>query len=214
MEKICYDDSTFVWKTKLKMDSYKEEILKEAIDLVVAKPSKADSYTYLFEKVLDKNTDFLNLETKNNFDKICNMGVSLCQELYDEKNIQYNNILLSSWVNVLRSKQPVQPNFTKTGKDRYHIHTELQKLSESFEPIYTFVYYIQMPEIMNNDDGVLQFLGENDKSYQIKPEEDDLIIMLGDVPHFPKHAPSATLDRYVLAGNVGFTYTKKQKTLL
>jgi len=214
MEKICYDDSTSVWKIKLKMSNLKGELLKQAMDVIANNPSKADSHTYVYEKVLDRATNFLTLETKNNFDKICNTGVSLCQELYDEKDIQYSNILLSSWVNVLRSKHPIQPNFTKKGRERYHTHTELNKLSDSFEPVYTFVYYIQMPEIMNNDDGVLQFLGKNDREYQIRPEEDDLIIMPGDIPHFPKYAPSSTLDRYVLAGNIGFSHIKQQKTLL
>lgn len=83
-----------------------------------------------------------------------------------------------------------------------------------FKPKYTFVYYIQMPDVMDNDDGVLYFLGENNIEYQIRPEEDDLIIMEGDVPHFPNNAPNATLDRYVLAGNIGFDYIKKKKTLL
>lgn len=214
MEKICYDNSTYIWKTKLELKDRKEKLLKQAVDLIVSKPSIADSYTYDFEKVLDRNINFASLETENNFDKVCNIGAFLCQELYNKRDIEYNDILVSSWVNVLRSKRPVQPNFTKTGRDRYHTHTDLNKLSDSFVPMYTFIYYIQMPEVMNNDDGVLQFLGEGDKEYQIKPEEDDLIIMPGDIPHFPKHAPNAILDRYVLAGNVGFSNTKKKKTLL
>ena len=35
----------------------------------------------------------------------------------------------------------------------------------SFFPHYTYVYYIQMPDVMNADDGVLYFLGENKKEY-------------------------------------------------
>jgi hypothetical protein len=213
MEKIYYDDSTYIWKTKLKLSDYKEKALKEALDVIADKPRIVDSYTYIYTKVFDKTVDFLSLETQSVFEKICNIGTSLCQEIYNQENIPYNNILLSSWVNVVRGKDPVQPAFTKEGNDRYHTHTDINEKAGMFEPKYTFVYYIQMPEIMNNDDGILYFLGKNNKEHQIIPEEDDLIIMAGDVPHFPNNAPNAILDRYVLAGNIGFDHVKKNKTL-
>jgi len=71
-----------------------------------------------------------------------------------------------------------------------------------------------MPDVMNGDDGVLYFLGKNGKEYWIRPEEDDLIIMEGDMPHAPNNASESTLDRIVMAGNVGFDFIKKQKSLI
>jgi hypothetical protein len=67
---------------------------------------------------------------------------------------------------------------------------------------------------MNGDDGVLYFLGKNGKEYWLRPEEDDLIIMDADVPHSPNSAPNSTLDRIVMAGNVGFDFIKNQKSLI
>jgi hypothetical protein len=85
---------------------------------------------------------------------------------------------------------------------------------KSFIPHYTYVYYIQMPNVMNGEDGVLYFRGKNKKEYWIRPEEDDLIIMEADMPHTPNNAPNSTIDRIVLAGNVGFDFIKKEKSLI
>jgi cupin superfamily acireductone dioxygenase involved in methionine salvage len=71
-----------------------------------------------------------------------------------------------------------------------------------------------MPDVMNGDDGVLYFKGQNSKEYWIRPEEDDLIIMEGDIPHSPNSAPNSTIDRIVMAGNVGFDFIKKEKSLI
>ena len=67
---------------------------------------------------------------------------------------------------------------------------------------------------MNGDDGVLYFKSKEDKEYWIRPEEDDLIIMEADMPHSPNSASESTLDRIVMAGNVGFDFIKNQKSLI
>ena len=80
--------------------------------------------------------------------------------------------------------------------------------------MYTFVYYIQMPNILEGEDGVLYFKGNNNKEYWILPEEDDLIIMPGYMPHAPNNAPKSKIDRIVLAGNIGFEYLKIKKSII
>ena len=125
----------------------------------------------------------------------------------------YNKINTESWVNVIRAKNPVQDNFYNENQ-KYHTHTDINKKMRSFTPNYTYVYYIQMPDIMNNEDGVLYFKSKEDKEYWIRPEEDDLIIMEGDMPHSPNDAPNSNVDRIVLAGNVGFSYIKKEKSFI
>jgi hypothetical protein len=71
-----------------------------------------------------------------------------------------------------------------------------------------------MPDVMEQDDGLLFIQGENKKEYWIRPEEDDIIIMEGDMPHSPNNAPNSTVDRIVMAGNVGFDFIKKEKSLI
>ena len=212
MEKIFFDDTTYIWKTKLNRISDKQAFLKEAYAVIESQPNtKTDGYGYKEE--WKDNLDFIGefkIETK--LDEIVQFGVNKCKEIYNETNINYNKINTDAWVNVVRSKNPVQENF-HNGK-KYHIHTEINKGNTQFIPHYTYVYYIQMPDVMNGDDGVLYFLGKNGKEYWIMPEEDDLIIMDADTPQSPNSAPDSTLDRIVMAGNVGFDFIKKQKSLI
>ena len=120
-------------------------------------------------------------------------------------------------MNLVRSNNPVQIQFKHDemrGVDKYHTHTEINKKNKSFFPHYTYVYYIQMPDTMEGEDGVLYFRGENKKEYWIRPEEDDIIVMEGWMSHAPNNAPNSTIDRIVLAGNVGFENIKKQSSLI
>jgi hypothetical protein len=212
MEKLYFDDATYIWKTKLNLIDNKPSFLKEAYFVIESQPDvKYDGFGY--KKEWNEHLDFIgdiNIETK--LDEIVQLGINKCKEIFSEKNVNYNKINAESWINVVRSKNPVQDNFHNDNK--YHMHTKINKGNKQFIPHYTYVYYIQMPDVMNGDDGVLFFLGENNKEYWIRPEEDDLIIMEAHIPHSPNSAPNSTLNRIVMAGNVGFDYIKKEKSLL
>ena len=212
MEKIFFDDTTYIWKTKLNRVSDKQALLKEAYVVIESQPNvKTDGFGY--KKEWNEHLNFIgDIKVETKLDEIVQIGINKCKEIYNEKNVNYNKINTDSWVNVVRSKNPVQENFHTANK--YHIHTEIQKKEKSFYPHYTYVYYIQMPDVMNDEDGVLYFKANNGKEYWIRPEEDDLIIMEGDMPHSPNTAPNSTLDRIVIAGNVGFDYIKKEKSIL
>jgi len=212
MEKIYFDDTTYVWKTKLNCIGHKQLFLKEAYTIIESQPNtKTDGYGYKEE--WRDNLDFIGefkIETK--LDELVQIGINKCKEIYKETNVNYNKINTDAWVNVVRSLNPVQENFHTDNK--YHTHTEINKGNKQFIPNYTYVYYIQMPDVMNGEDGVLYFKGSNGNEYWIRPEEDDLIIMEADMPHSPNNAPNATIDRIVMAGNVGFDFIKKEKSLI
>jgi hypothetical protein len=212
MEKLKYDETTYIYKTKLDLSDYKSEMLSKCEDVIKNLPgNRTDGFGYFMEK---NNIDFLgNIKINNILDKIIQFSINSCIELYEQRKLPYNLIETDSWINVVRSKNPVQPNFYN-GANKYHKHTDINKTMESFVPVFTYVYYIQMPNNLQNEDGVLYFLGENNKEYYILPEEGDLIIMNGDLPHSPNNAENSTLDRMVLAGNIGFSYIKKGKSLI
>lgn len=217
MEKIYFDETTFLWKTKLNKLDDKSFFLKEAYSVIESQPDvKSDGFAY--KKEWNENINFIgeiNIETK--LDEIVQIGINHCKNLYEEKNIEYNKINTDAWVNVVRSKNPVQIEFQQEdlkGFDKFHTHTDINKKIKSFFPHYTYVYYLQMPDVMNGEDGVIYFRGKNEKEYWIRPEEDDLIIMEGDMPHSPNNAPNSTIDRIVMAGNVGFEFIKKEKSLI
>jgi hypothetical protein len=218
MEKIYFDDTTYIWKTKLNLFNDKSLFLKEAYS-VIDSQSNLEGDAFPYPNKWNKNLDFIGefkIETK--LDEICKIGINECKKLFETKNIAYNKVNSGNWINVVKSKNPVQPQF-KNGKlndniDVYHTHTKIAEQRGKFFPYYTYVYYIQMPDIMEGKDGVLYFKSKEDKEYWIRPEEDDLIIMEADMPHAPNNAPGSTLDRIVMAGNVGFDFIKNQKSII
>jgi hypothetical protein len=213
MEKIYFDNTTFIWKTKLNLSNNKTIFLKESENIINANPNiKTDGYGFVSE--WNNNLDFTGkLNIRIELDKIVQLGVDNCKTIYDEKQLPYNKINTEAWVNVVRSKNPVQTNFYEN-EEKYHVHTDINKKMKSFIPNYTYVYYIQMPDAMIGEDGVLYIMSKSGKEYFIIPEEDDLIIMEGDLPHAPNTAPNSTIDRIVLAGNIGFDFIKKEKSLI
>ena len=217
IEKIYFDDTTFIWKCKLNLVRNKSKLLKESYELIKSMPeNNTDGYGYT--QVWNNDINFIgDVNIKNEIDKIMQNGINYCKELFNEYNTTYNKINTDVWVNIVRSKDPIQIHFKHNdlkGIDKYHTHTEINKNNKKFYPHYTYVYYIQTPDIMEGEDGVLYFKGQNDNEYWIRPEEDDLIIMPGFMPHAPNNAPKSTVDRIVIAGNVGFEYIKKEKSVL
>jgi hypothetical protein len=215
MEKVYFDDTTFIWKGKLNLIPYKDLILNEANTLIESLKEIVHTDGFGYKEEWTNNIDFNgNFTIKNKLDEVCQCGINICKDIYLEQfNKEFNKVNTDVWVNVVRSKEPVQENFYDE-KQKYHTHTEINKKNKSFFPHYTYVYYIQMPDVMEEEDGVLYFRGENGKEYWIRPEEDDIIVMEGWMPHAPNNAPKSTIDRVVLAGNVGFEFIKKEKSLL
>ena len=213
MEKIFFDEDTFIWKTKLYFVNKKDSIMSNVNDIInINSEIKTDNYKY---KKSSKSFTFDGaLDVKNELDEIINKSIELCKELYGK---EYNQINYACWINVIRSINPVQIQFKhKSLKDvnKYHIHTDIQKQTNMFYPNFTWVYYVQMPDVMEGEDGVLYIKGMDEKEYWIRPEEDDLIIMMGDLPHAPNNSPKAKINRIVLAGNVGFEYIKNKKSII
>jgi hypothetical protein len=217
MEKIYFDDTTYIWKDKLGRTSQKSELLDLSKTVIESLPdNKTDGFAY--KKEWNENLNFLGeITIESKLDEVVQIGIDSCKKLYEEKNVEYNKINTDAWINVVRSINPVQIQFQHEelkGVDKFHVHTDINKEMKTFIPHYTYVYYIQMPNVMNGEDGVLYFRGKNKKEYWIRPEEDDLIIMEADMPHSPNNAPNSTVDRIVVAGNVGFDFIKKEKSLI
>lgn len=217
MEKIYFDSDTFIWKGKLNLSHCKDDLLKESYDVI---NNDIDNTTgaYSYKLIWNDSLDFVgDVVVVNQLDSILQIGINKCKDLAELDGIQYNKINTDSWINVVLSKNPLQINFKHnemSGVDKYHTHTDINEMANAFYPHYTFVYYIQMPDVMDGEDGVLYFKSKDGIEYWVRPEEDDLIIMPADVPHSPNNAPNSTIDRVVLAGNVGFDLIKTLKTII
>jgi hypothetical protein len=211
MKKICFDSSTFFYKDTIDMSNVKKEILEECRNVIKCannQNSLLDAFRYDLKEKQNKN--FLNdYKPSSYLDFISKSCINKCIKIYQEKNTSYNKINIESWINVVRAKNPIQPNFKKNELE-FHRHTDISKKNNMFFPNFTFIYYIQMPDNLKNTDGVLFFEGENKKVYHYLPKENDLIIMEAHTAHVPAPAHNSTKDRIVLACNVGFENAKKQ----
>jgi hypothetical protein len=213
IERLYFSDNTVLYKTKLiDMIPHKEELLKICNQVIESQPDvMTDGYGYIM------NYDDLNflgkIEIKNKLDEVIQICIKNCVDLYNETQTPYNRMQTDGWVNVVRAQNPKQPNFMDNML-KYHVHTEINKVNGNFDPAYTYVYYIQMPNNLEGEDGVLYFMDENEKEHFILPEEGDLLIMHGDLPHSPNSALKSTQDRIVFAGNVGFENIKKTTSLI
>ena len=210
VEKVVYSPTLTIWKSNFDI-SDKNEILKECEELIKSKPNvNTDGYSYYINGGL-KYDEFLNIKIESRLDRIMCKGLNSCIEIY--KNI-FNEIKTDVWVNVVKAKNPVQKNYKHDGNLIFHNHVDLNILNKLPPPLYTFVCYIQMPNNLINDDGVL-FMEDTDKKiFSILPKEGEIIIMKGDLPHVPNYSPNSTIDRVVLAGSVRMDFSKINKTLI
>jgi hypothetical protein len=210
MEKIWFDTSTYIWQTKLNFTKYKNIILNECNEFC-KEETLWDNYSVLPLTILNnfKLNDVILPNPKNTIEFIINLSTQKCIELYEKS---FNNIAFDCWINIVK----VIPKQTAIleNKIQMHSHSEIEKEMQKPIPNYTWVYYVQMPDNLVNNDGVLFVEGENKKIYDFLPIEDDIIIMNGNQPHAPNGAFNSTKDRIVIAGNVSFQYIKNKKSII
>lgn len=213
MEKIIFDENVVLYKTKTESDELLKNVLRDIDIFLKSVPySPKDNYTYMGDW---SSFDFQNeMKPNNSIEEIIKFGMQSCFELRSENSELFNKINVNSWVNVVKKGKPKQDNFKKNDVVTLHNHIELQKLVESFYPTYTFVYYAQMPDNLKDNEGTLIMGGKDGQRYHYLPQEGDLLIMEGHLPHSPNKSPNSTKDRIVIAANVGFENSKKIISLI
>lgn len=207
---IKYSETLSIWKSSFDTAN-KEKILLECYELIKSKPKvNTDGYGYYMNDKLIYD-DFLDIKTKNELDVLMVNGLNSCIGLYDK---HFNEIKTDVWVNVVKSKNPVQKNYRNNGELVFHNHVDLNIANKLPPPFYTFVCYIQMPDNLEGDNGVLFMKDVDGTVYSILPNEGDILIMRGDLPHVPNYAPNSTKDRIVLAGSIRMDFSKIKKSLI
>ena len=128
-------------------------------------------------------------------------GIEICLEIAKRENISYQEHEHNSWINRVRAKSPTQYHFKR---EPYHNHVQLNRDHGRFEPKYTVVYYVQMPNLLEGQEGQLLLRDKQGEIHSIMPKENEFIVHASSTDHYPKAAPNSTVDRIVLASNVGF----------
>lgn len=210
IEEIKFSPTLSIWKTKFDT-THIDVVVDISKSIIKNQPNVTnDGYVYYINQNL-KCSGFVDLPINDELDKIRNYAMDSCIALF---NSNFNEIKTDMWVNMVRVENPVQKNTKSNGELVFHNHVDLNIINKRAPPNYTFVCYIQMPDNLDDKDGVL-FLQDIDKSvYDILPEVGDILIMDGGLPHVPNYAPNSTKDRIVLAGNMRMDLSKLKSSLI
>lgn len=210
VEEIVFTKTLSIWKSKFDTSNI-QELVSECEEIIEGLPDvKNDGYPFYINKGLKYDGE-LKIEVEKKLGPVLIEAIKSCIELYDSV---INEIKMDCWINVVRAKDPIQKNFKQNGGLIFHNHVDINIKNKFPIPLYTFVCYIQMPDNLSEDDGVL-FLRDTDGSiFSILPKEGDILIMKGDLSHVPNFAPNSSKDRIVLAGNIRMDFLKFDKTLM
>lgn len=210
VNELIYSPTLSIWKSKFDITN-KNKLIIECDEHIKNRPNvKTDGYDYFITDSLKYNGK-LNIEKTKELDKVMCSGIESTIKIHEKI---FNEIKMDSWINIVKSKNPVQKNYKSNGNLIFHNHVELNLMNKLPPPLYTFVCYIQMPNNLIGDDGVLFMEDIDKKVYSILPEEGDIIIMKGDLPHVPNYSPNSTVDRIVLAGSIRMDFSKFNKSLI
>jgi hypothetical protein len=217
IEEIKFSDSLTIWKSRYQFKD-KEKCLLEC-NLHINKYLESfdhkvtDGYTYFILNEY-KNLFYEKFILKNELDDIVLSGINTIIDLFQKTyNKDYNKIYTDNWINVVKIN-PIQKIWNNKSELQFHQHSELNRNSNRMEPDFTYVTYIQMPNNLSDNHGVLYMRDLEGKIFHYLPEEGDIIIMKGEIEHVPNHAPQSTIDRIVMAGNVTLVNEKIIKTIL
>jgi len=211
LEKINLSKSLTYWKANFDLSKINDYV-NNAIDIESKAGSENGANLVATHNSLDEFNQWIVDNNSKSISELCKLGIDICKEIYE---YQWNTIETDFWINIIKTKNPIQrfKVSENSNKKVYHNHTELNKQIDRIPPQYTFVFYLQMPNNLKNDDGTLYLMDSNSREYNILPKEGDVIILDGNCWHSPQGAPDSTKDRIVLAGNVFFDNRKKDKNL-
>lgn len=207
MEELKFGDEITIWKTKYNFIN-KKVVIQNCYRYMQKFPDIKIGYPY-YDSVSSK--PFGN-KTTNELDNIRNFGIDRCTDLYrDEK---YDRIVTDTWINIVRTETRQIIPHTEIHEHIFHAHSDINRENGKPIPHFTFVIYIQMPNNLTGNDGVLYLKDSQGNEFNFLPQEGDCIIMKGDLLHVSEYAKKSTLDRLVLAGNVTFQKSKSTTTLI
>jgi hypothetical protein len=144
-----------------------------------------------------------------NIDKLINSAID---KLKNQFNLDSDELcLLESWV--YQSK-----NDNKKSIYHNHMHNGTNKHIYTLQNDWTIIFYVQMPNNLNGDDGYIHFKSKKGIKYSFLPEEGDFLIIPADLEHRPALSINSTLDRFVIGINymrldVNKKYRKLEKSL-
>jgi len=122
--------------------------------------------------------------------------------IFESSNRQVENFYSSTWI---------YKSTSYNDESVYHDHQHFSPYEISQPTSYTWVYYLQMPDNLEGDEGKILFSRDKDDNTALKvlPQDGDVIIFPSVLPHRPLLNPNSTKSRLVVAGNIAVNFKTK-----
>jgi hypothetical protein len=183
---------------------------------------KLDDNTSIYKTNIEYNKDALIKELYYNMDfnpqQMLDGAGREATIVITAKNIEYIKSICVDHIRKLKSPNNIvnyyQKNWVYTNNKNniytdWHSHENIHNLS-NVKNEWTYVFYVQMPNNLLNNEGKLLFK-VRDSEYGILPEEGDVVIFPATLSHKPELSPNSTQERIVIGGN--FTEINIEKLL-
>ena len=94
-----------------------------------------------------------------------------------------------------------------------HTHDWLESSNRiKLKTNWTYVYYIQIPTNLKEDQGDLVFKTEDKNLHKITPKENEIIFFPGDIPHMPIPTIGSDINRIVYTSNINYDFNYFRET--
>ncbi len=187
MEEFKLSDQFTVYKTKYSGNYCREDFIKRILrnkSLIIKKTNKG----------IDEKRFILEC---NEFKSVDDFIISTLEEIEQKK---INKVAKFSWIYTQTSEETMVDMHKH---DFLHYYADKTKL----ETDWTCVFYVQIPEGLEEKDGNIVFMTEDRKLHSFIPQEKDLLIFSGKLGHMITPIPNAKADRVVYASNFNFNLT-------
>jgi hypothetical protein len=174
----------------------------------------------------DYNTSSFVIKSKE-IDSVIRYGMEACKKLSGlVEGENWNGAWVGkTWI-FKTMPNTIPPPTYDTG---YHTHpiavsyptwdsvtNKYKEFSTLIKTSWTYCFYLQMPKVLKDNEGMLGFKDGNDV-IEILPKEGEFVIFGKDVMHRPNLIPNSNEDRIAICSNVSFNITnviKKTKSIL
>lgn len=190
LEQYSLSEKYTIYKTKYTGKFTKADFLKR---------SSQNEALYFYKSFKTENSLDIEIQCKE-FHSVDNQVLDI---LTNNLNLKIERVAKSSWIYIQ------VPEFNMHWM---HTHEYLESSNRTnLRTQWTYVFYIQIPEGMVEGDGNLIFETEDKKRHTFIPEELDILIFPGDLPHIAMPSQSGKIDRIVYAGNINYNFSERNK---
>jgi hypothetical protein len=179
---IIYCGSHKIYKIKINNLS-NESIIKELFD-----------YKQLGYQ-LNISTDILTSENIRNMYQTCYKVIEFVYS--KELDIRIKNGYQSGWIFELSNNE---------NAGDYHKHSQLSPLYDKYESTLAWVYYLQIPNNLIDNEGTISFKDEFNNIISISPELGYVYSFPATLLHKPNETKNSTNSRIVAVANIKFNW--------